>query len=72
MPNASDMDENLKPGAGAYISLVAMITFCASYALGLGNIPWVVQSEVFTHELRALGAGFATGSHFLHSLCSRL
>ena len=35
-----------KAGAPAIISLIGMTVFCCCYALSIGNIPWVVQSEV--------------------------
>jgi len=35
-----------KPGAPAIIALIGMTMFCCCYALSIGNIPWVVQSEV--------------------------
>lgn len=36
------------PGATAwaFVAVFAMCAFCISYALGLGNVAWVVQSEV--------------------------
>lgn len=30
----------------AFVAIAAMVVFCSSYALGLGNVAWVVQSEV--------------------------
>ena len=41
--------EDMSEGAGAwaYVGLMSIVVFCSSYALGLGNVPWVVQSEVF-------------------------
>jgi SP family myo-inositol transporter-like MFS transporter 13 len=36
----------VKPSPWAFVSIFAMIVFCSSYALGLGNCAWVVQSEV--------------------------
>ncbi|ORY65659.1 general substrate transporter [Leucosporidium creatinivorum] len=52
------------PSAWAYLSLLGMTVFCSSYALGLGNVPWVIQSEVFTHELRATGTSLATATNW--------
>lgn len=54
--------EQSAAGAWAYVGLFSIVGFCSSYALGLGNVPWVVQSELFyRHELRAVGSGLATG-----------
>ncbi|KAF2117517.1 general substrate transporter [Lophiotrema nucula] len=50
------------------VILVAMVTYVAGYAVGLGNVPWQ-QSELFPLSVRSLGSGFATatnwGSNFL-------
>lgn len=42
------------PGASpwAFVAVFAMCGFCVSYALGLGNVAWVVQSEVSVHPHR--------------------
>lgn len=49
-------------GPWAYVVLISMVAYCCAYALGLGNVPWVVQTEVFADfELRAVGSGLATG-----------
>lgn len=32
--------------AAAVMSLIGMTGFCCAYALSLGNVPWIVQSEV--------------------------
>jgi uncharacterized membrane protein len=47
-------------GGAAIMSLIGMTGFCCAYALSLGNVPWIVQSEVFVPELKALGTGLAT------------
>ncbi|KAI5478937.1 MFS myo-inositol transporter [Pseudohyphozyma bogoriensis] len=61
IPSPSDPPgKTFDVGGGAVVTLVAVVCFTCSYALGLGNVPWVVQSEVFSHELRALGTGFST------------
>lgn len=36
----------------AFVAVFAMCVFCISYALGLGNVAWVVQSEVSTETGR--------------------
>ncbi|GAA5915886.1 hypothetical protein JCM6882_001750 [Rhodosporidiobolus microsporus] len=52
----------------AFVALAEMVFFCCSYALGLGNVAWVVQSEVFNQDLRALGNGIATASCWTSNL----
>ncbi|GAA5895584.1 uncharacterized protein JCM6883_001555 [Sporobolomyces salmoneus] len=49
-----------RAGVAAVLSLIGMTGFCCAYALSLGNVPWIVQSEVFVPELKALGTGLAT------------
>ncbi|GAA97708.1 uncharacterized protein L969DRAFT_91119 [Mixia osmundae IAM 14324] len=51
--------------AWAYLALIGMIWFCASYALGLGNIPWLVQSEIFAYDVRALANSLATATNWI-------
>ncbi|KXJ96592.1 and other transporter-domain-containing protein [Microdochium bolleyi] len=44
--------------------LFSMMLFTASYALGLGNVPWM-QSELFPLGVRSLGSGLATSTNWL-------
>lgn len=57
------------PGAG--VILFSIMVYVASYALGLGNVPWM-QSELFPLAVRSVGAGAATaanwGSNFVIGL----
>ncbi|KAF2262262.1 general substrate transporter [Lojkania enalia] len=50
------------------IILVAMVTYVAGYAIGMGNVPWQ-QSELFPLSVRSVGSGLATatnwGSNFI-------
>ncbi|GAA5873138.1 hypothetical protein JCM8547_006802 [Rhodosporidiobolus lusitaniae] len=52
----------------AFLAIAAMVMFCCSFALGLGNVAWVVQSEVFNQDLRALGNGIATAVNWTSNL----
>lgn len=51
--------------------LFCLTVYTASYALGLGNVPWQ-QSELFPLDVRSLGSGLATatnwGSNFIVGL----
>jgi SP family myo-inositol transporter-like MFS transporter 13 len=56
-----------QPGAGssgpAYIILISIMIYVASYAIGLGNVPWM-QSELFPLSVRSLGSGIATATNW--------
>jgi SP family myo-inositol transporter-like MFS transporter 13 len=45
------------------IILIAMVTYVAGYAIGLGNVPWQ-QSELFPLSVRSLGSGIATATNW--------
>ncbi|SPO03497.1 related to myo-inositol transporter [Cephalotrichum gorgonifer] len=49
---------------GATVILASIILYVASYALGLGNVPWM-QSELFPLPVRSLGSGVATATNWL-------
>ncbi|KIS71256.1 uncharacterized protein UMAG_01156 [Mycosarcoma maydis] len=51
-----------------YWTLVFMIMFTLSYALGLGIVPWLVQSEIFSGQVRGVGAGLATATNWSTNL----
>ncbi|KAI0298359.1 general substrate transporter [Multifurca ochricompacta] len=45
------------------IVLFSMIVFVASYATGLGNVPWQ-QGELFSLEVRGIGTSLATATNW--------
>lgn len=45
------------------IILVSIMVYVASYALGLGNVPWM-QSELFPLAVRSIGSGVATATNW--------
>ena len=47
----------------AIIILLAMVTYVAGYAVGMGNVPWQ-QSELFPLSVRALGSALATATNW--------
>lgn len=51
------------PHLWAIIILLAMITYVAGYAVGMGNVPWQ-QSELFPLSVRALGSALATATNW--------
>ncbi|KAI8321356.1 MFS general substrate transporter [Martensiomyces pterosporus] len=48
--------------AGSWLAAVSVIFSLGSFSLGLGNIPWVIQSEIFSQALRSRAG--AIGSIF--------
>ncbi|EGR46003.1 uncharacterized protein TRIREDRAFT_80767 [Trichoderma reesei QM6a] len=47
----------------AVVVLVSIMLYVASYALGLGNVPWM-QSELFPLSVRSAGSGVATATNW--------
>lgn len=47
----------------AVVVLVSIMIYVASYALGLGNVPWM-QSELFPLSVRSVGSGVATATNW--------
>ncbi|KAI9901324.1 hypothetical protein N3K66_003141 [Trichothecium roseum] len=43
--------------------LVSIMIYVASYAIGLGNVPWM-QSELFPLAVRSIGSGVATATNW--------
>ncbi|TVY19520.1 Myo-inositol transporter 1 [Lachnellula arida] len=43
--------------------LVSIMIYVGSYALGLGNVPWM-QSELFPLNVRSLGSGLSTSTNW--------
>lgn len=48
---------------GAVVVLVSIMLYVASYAMGMGNVPWM-QSELFSLSVRSLGSGAATATNW--------
>ncbi|KAM4066886.1 major facilitator superfamily protein [Hirsutella rhossiliensis] len=55
-------DESGQAGAASLV-LASIMVYVASYALGLGNVPWM-QSELFPLAVRSLGSGVATATNW--------
>jgi len=49
------------------IVLLSMIVFVASYATGLGNVPWQ-QGELFGLEVRGIGTSLSTATNWAGNL----
>ncbi|KAL1920145.1 uncharacterized protein VTP21DRAFT_1291 [Calcarisporiella thermophila] len=53
---------------GPWLALVSLVFYVASYAIGLGNIPWLVQSELFPLGIRGKASSFATATNWVCNL----
>lgn len=53
--------------AWGIVIIIAMICFVASYAVGIGNVPWQ-QSEMFPQRVRGVGLSYACASNWSGSL----
>ncbi|KAG0022618.1 myo-inositol transporter, partial [Entomortierella chlamydospora] len=62
-PNRSD---GIK--AGSWVALASLVFYVASYGLGLGNAPWLIQSELFPLDIRGKATGMATACNFAGNL----
>ncbi|ORZ08710.1 and other transporter-domain-containing protein [Absidia repens] len=50
------------------ILITALIVYVASYALGLGYAPWLIQSEIFTTAIRGKANGISTAVNWICNL----
>lgn len=48
--------------------IVQMVFFLFFYAVGIGIIPWLVQSEIFSGDVRGVGGGLATATNWTCNL----
>lgn len=55
------------PSPWSMLVLFAMLIYIASYATGVGNVPWQ-QSELFPIRVRGVGTSLATSTNWLGSL----
>ncbi|ORZ21007.1 major facilitator superfamily domain-containing protein [Lobosporangium transversale] len=54
--------------AGSWVALASLVFYVASYGLGLGNAPWLIQSELFPLDIRGKATGMATACNFAGNL----
>lgn len=45
--------------------IIFMMAYVSAYALGIGAIPWIVQSEFFPMRVRGPGTGMATATNWI-------
>lgn len=62
--SAKDPQPPLPPSRIAPLTIVlSIIIYTASYAIGLGNVPWM-QSELFPLNVRSLGSAMSTSTNW--------
>ncbi|KAH8101726.1 general substrate transporter [Cristinia sonorae] len=61
------IDGTKYPTSWSAIVLLSMIFYVASYATGLGNVPWQ-QGELFSLDVRGIGTSFATTTNWAMNL----
>jgi SP family myo-inositol transporter-like MFS transporter 13 len=61
--NLASADAAPPAQGAAVIVLISIMVYVGSYALGLGNVPWM-QSELFALNVRSLGGGIATATNW--------
>lgn len=54
--------------AGGFLSVLCLVLFVSSFAMGIGTVPWTVQSEIFGIEYRSKAAGLATATNWASNL----
>ncbi|CAO3635331.1 unnamed protein product [Cunninghamella blakesleeana] len=50
------------------VLITSLIVYVASYALGLGYAPWLIQSEIFTTGMRGKANGISTAVNWICNL----
>ncbi|KAG1138474.1 hypothetical protein G6F37_010460 [Rhizopus arrhizus] len=78
MLQETDPSDILQTNTGCYygdrdraitgVLLTFLIVYVGSYALGLGYIPWLVQSEMFSSSIRGKANGIATAVNWICNL----
>ncbi|KAJ2514166.1 hypothetical protein GGI11_004178 [Coemansia sp. RSA 2049] len=51
--------------AGTWLALASLVFYVALYAIGLGNVPWLVQSEIFANGIRSKAGSIATATNWV-------
>jgi SP family myo-inositol transporter-like MFS transporter 13 len=68
LPNMLTTNIPEMPLLPAFTVVVSIIIFVAFYAMGLGAIPWLCQSEFFPMSVRGVGTGAATATNWTCNL----
>jgi sugar porter (SP) family MFS transporter len=50
----------IAPGNLSYLVIICLMLFTASFAIGLGSVSWLINSEIFPMEIRGRAVGITT------------
>jgi hypothetical protein len=50
---------------GTYLSIISLILYLLSFAIGMGATPWTVNSEIYPVQVRGVGTSLATTTNWL-------
>ncbi|KAK4874427.1 hypothetical protein RN001_013787 [Aquatica leii] len=48
-----------------YVPLVSLLVFALGFALGLGPVPWLINGELFSHEVKGVANGITITSNWI-------
>lgn len=54
--------------AGGWLAVASLVCFVSSFAIGIGSVPWAIQSEIFPAEFRGKANSLATGANWTFNL----
>ncbi len=50
------------------MAFIALIAYMATFAPGMGSLPWTINSELYPKEYRHVGIGMATMTNWISNL----
>ncbi|KAJ2731390.1 hypothetical protein IW152_004591 [Coemansia sp. BCRC 34962] len=59
--------DTVRSKAGSWLAVTSIIFSLGAFSLGLGSIPWVIQSEMFNQALRSKAGAVAAISNWIFS-----
>ncbi|PWZ54090.1 Sugar transporter ERD6-like 16 [Zea mays] len=49
------------------LALCGILVYYAAYSVGMGPVPWVIMSEIFSIDMKAIAGGFVTLASWIGS-----
>jgi SP family myo-inositol transporter-like MFS transporter 13 len=66
--DSPDVLSNYCPNPYAWLAILGLCLYLASFAFGLTSMPWIINSEIFPTHLRATGNSLATATNWICNL----